>query len=117
MKLTNQQLGAIIDTLEKSHELSHKKKLEESDKQNELDAVEKAKKLMKIYQKLPKELIDAIKGLYSGQQLTESKLTEKIKKRSVIPKFERKEILNKVLIASIDCKSIDELQRKLNLKF
>ena len=54
MKLTNQQLGAIIDTLEKNHELNHKKQWEEKDKQNELDAVEKAKKLMKIYQKLPK---------------------------------------------------------------
>lgn len=116
MKLTNQQLGAIIDTLEKNHELNHKKQWEEKDKQNELDAVEKAKKLMKIYQKLPKELIDAIKGLYGGQQLTESRLAEKIKKRGTIPKFERKTILNKVLIASIDCKNIEELQKKLNVK-
>lgn len=112
MKLSNQQIDALLAVMQQKHDAKHKeankKKLAEARKKVEPRAAE----LMKIYEKMPTELKEFY-GSYSKPN--KEQLIHRLMKSVQYPSFDRSEMRNRILIASIDSATMDELKRKMNI--
>lgn len=98
----------------KKEEVKAKAYNETKSKENIEKVVPKAKKLMKIYDTIPKELVDALRNCAYGV-FNEEKLINFLSKNVAIKKIDLSEIKNNVLIASIDADSLTELKSKLKI--
>lgn len=111
MKLSNNQIRAIIDQIASKEQI----KLD-ADYKKEKDAILKikkplAKKYFALYSKLPLELKKLLKN-YDG--ISESSILDSITNVK-IKRFDRNDMYNKIIIASIDSKDLDELKKKLKI--
>jgi hypothetical protein len=113
MKLSNQQIDAIVSQQENKFDSANKIQAEFT--KNKLEKMKaKAKQICLIAKKIDKEVIEEM-----GYEYTEKRVFDKIKsiERSKIPsapKFDSDKFKTDLIIASIDSNTMDELKKKLN---
>lgn len=113
MKLTNQQIDALLNNVEKQKKLEYQKEYDLKVKENNIKNKKEITSLLKTYEKIPKILKDL---MYYNKNLSEKTITDslnKIEKKS----FDKSDLKNQIIIASIDSKDMEELQKKLSIKF
>lgn len=110
MKLSNQQIDALVAMIAKKQNAKHKvendKKIEAARKKN----IVQAKQLMKFYETIPKELRGA---MYRNNPLNERGMVDWLSKDIDTKCASKDEIRNEILIASIDAQTLDQLKLKL----
>lgn len=111
MKLTNQQIDAVVETIYSKEYKAKQILIDKKDTEARKTALPKAKELYKIYEKIPKTVRDCLRY---NSTVTIKKIIDALVKESKIKNVSRDEIRNKVLIASIDSSTLDELKTKLD---
>jgi hypothetical protein len=113
MRLSNQQIEAILDKIEEKQsaksEAEYKRRTEEEMKKKQALANE----YYLIYKKLPLRLKSMIRG-YSAVTRTFI-LNQLVDVQRPSDGISRRELKNKIILASIDVKTMDELKKKLNI--
>lgn len=114
MKLTNQQIDAIIENV-----CSKNKAQREAEKEairNNKEVITEAKKYYALIQKIPKnirqyayidkDLHTLIHGVIRAKKL-----------KPTTKEIDRNQLRTNIILKSIDCSTLDDLKKKLNLKF
>ena len=116
MKLSNQQINAIVFELSKESALRKENEAAKDALYKDKKIISDGKKFYKKYMEIPSEI--------SNEVFFNSKKTEKDFIRAVVNyvfkpkkcKVTDKELRQLIIIESIDCKNIDELRKKVTLK-
>lgn len=114
MKITNQQINAIVS------EAIRKENLRVSNENNKLREdtriVAEARKYLSLIEKIP---LDIRKSIYGSYGINLDNIVNAIiaaKKLTIPYELNYSEIRNKIIIASIDSKDIEELKSKLKIE-
>ena len=113
MKLTNQQIEAVISNVREIEETKFEKEYKEKKDKETKAKAPLAKKYYQMYKSLPVELQ---KHFSPYDRISESSILNslvKVEKKT----FQTKELRNKIILASIDAASLEELKMKLKLSF
>jgi predicted RND superfamily exporter protein len=117
MKLTNQQIDSLTDVLVNEKEKSLKVINDKKKAEIKAKAAKRAKELIKIYNKIPAELVKCIKeNRYDDSEMTETKIINSLTYYKE-EKANRSEFRSKVVLASIGCNNVIELKSKLKISF
>lgn len=114
MKITNQQIDAIVSETMRKENLrvnNEKDKLKEDTR-----IVAEARKYLSLIEKIP---LDIRKSIYGFYDINLDKIVNAIiaaKKLTIPYKLNHSELRNKIIIASIDSKDIEELKSKLKIE-
>lgn len=112
MQITKQQITALA--LQYATKLGDKIKKENAEKAKKEDIknLSEAKKLYSIYKTIPKKLLD-MSAKYSRKELSVNYILEQLRSKQVSTYIKLNDIENKIIIASIDSKTMEDLERKL----
>jgi hypothetical protein len=112
MKLTNQQINAIVS---EARDNFNKKQAElKKNLFKDKSLIKKSKDLYKAYKELPQEIKDLMYNKPSSDHYFLSNLVNKKFKSDI---FDGHALSNKIVILSIDSKDLDDLKKKLNINF
>lgn len=112
MKLSKQQIDAIVDKIKTVKTIEYKSKVEKAKKEQLKTKAPSAKKYYEIYKTLPKELINI---LYYRKDLSEKIILDMISNVKIENKFNANDFRNQIILASIDAQDLDELSKKLKI--
>jgi flagellar motor switch protein FliM len=113
MKLSNQQIDALLAVMEENHKAKNRKANEKSREDAKKKVQERVRRYMDVYKSVPAELRAV---MYSDRNLTSQKLTERLAKHTKSESFDESKMRNKILIASIDSATMDELKKKIKIE-
>lgn len=113
MKLTNQQIDAIVNEAIGANSVAIN---EEKDKiRNDKKVISEAEKYMTILEKIPNDIRNIVYNLRSITKDTFIQaITSKIERKVTV--LNSNKLRNKIIIASIDSKDIEELKSKLKIE-
>lgn len=111
MKLTDKQIYAVINQIKINFDKEQKIKRDKLYKDSSL--IKRSKELAKINKNLPPE----IKALTYGTKGEEYFLNVLVNKKHKSNVFNSGELYNKIVLLSIDSKDIEDLKKKLGVKF
>lgn len=114
MKLSNQQVNALVEMLFDQEKERLSKLNAAALKKSEMANSARIKELVRFYKTIPKDLLEAIHGY--GNTI-EKKLTDHFASERKIESPNRNKIRNEILIASIDTNTLDELKSRLKINF
>lgn len=112
MKLTNQQIDALIAVCEQKHNKKNAAHNEAKQKEADKKNIGLVKEYLKIYKAIPERLKQF---MYSRRPLTEKYLLDEMRGNANLVKFDIRDFRNKILIASIDSATMVELKQKLKI--
>lgn len=108
MKLTNTQIEAIVNEERRRIDAIHEKLLK--DLMNSPEVVKNAKKYMDLIAKIPSDIRACMYIKPTEHAFKEAMVYAKNKKRS---NFNVNEYRDMIIIKSIECKTLDELYKKI----
>ena len=114
MKLTNQQIDAIVSDQTVKFNSIQAAKREEKKKNQELNI--RAQGISKHLMQVDKDIRDQLLLSYYGNPTPDVILNLLVNKKFKKKHFDTTSLRNKIIIASIDAKNLAELTKKLNLK-
>lgn len=113
MKLSNQQIRALATQLTIEQNKKQLPLIKAAEKKLENAAQKEAMNLLKIINKIPLEIR---RILYSDMSPSLKSLTKKLQKNHGIPTYSVSDMEDKIIVASIEANTIEELKRKLKIK-
>ena len=114
MKLSNEQINAILDVYEKRYKKEMNTKVEKQIAENKKQIMEQAKKYYKVLCQIPPQVRRVIR---MDRTLAEIAYSLQSELPSVNGKFDRNEMRGKIILATIETETIDELKKKLKIEF